>query len=281
MRAWYDAERGRLDPFMLVLEGSVPNEEINGEGHWAGLRRRPRDRPADHDLLMDRSAGAQGGRRDGDRHVRRLRRRPGDAQQPDRRHGPARLPGWSWTSRLGIPIVNLPGCPVQPNNITETLLAPGAAARRAGADDRPRRPGPAALAVRPHRPRDLQPRGLRRAGPVRRHARRRGAAWSSSGARARWSGATCPCAAGSTGSAAARTSAASASACTSAGVPRSLHALHGARPPRRWRPRAARASPTAPCSGTSATGGCAPRSSVEPEWRRPATELLTGYERRW
>ena len=25
-------------------------------------------------------------------------------------------------SRLGIPVVNLPGCPVQPDNITETLL---------------------------------------------------------------------------------------------------------------------------------------------------------------
>jgi len=30
--------------------------------------------------------------------------------------------GWEWTSRLDIPIINLPGCPVQPDNITETLL---------------------------------------------------------------------------------------------------------------------------------------------------------------
>jgi hydrogenase small subunit len=30
--------------------------------------------------------------------------------------------GWSWTSRLGLPIINLPGCPVQPDNITSTLL---------------------------------------------------------------------------------------------------------------------------------------------------------------
>src|SRR5262249_15814932 len=37
MRAWYDAAAGKLDPFILVLEGSVPNEEINGEGHWAAL----------------------------------------------------------------------------------------------------------------------------------------------------------------------------------------------------------------------------------------------------
>jgi hydrogenase small subunit len=38
--------------------------------------------------------------------------------------------GWDWRSRLGIPIVNLPGCPVQPDNITETLL--GMALRLSG-----------------------------------------------------------------------------------------------------------------------------------------------------
>jgi hydrogenase small subunit len=30
--------------------------------------------------------------------------------------------GWDWVSRLELPIVNLPGCPVQPDNVTETLL---------------------------------------------------------------------------------------------------------------------------------------------------------------
>jgi hydrogenase small subunit len=30
--------------------------------------------------------------------------------------------GRGWRSRLGHPIVNLPGCPAQPDNITETLL---------------------------------------------------------------------------------------------------------------------------------------------------------------
>ena len=37
MQAWYDAEAGKLDPFVLIVEGSIPNEEINGEGHWAGM----------------------------------------------------------------------------------------------------------------------------------------------------------------------------------------------------------------------------------------------------
>jgi len=42
MQAWYDAEAGKLDPFVLILEGSVPNEKINGEGHWAGMGVNPR-----------------------------------------------------------------------------------------------------------------------------------------------------------------------------------------------------------------------------------------------
>ncbi len=30
--------------------------------------------------------------------------------------------GWNWRSKAGLPIVNVPGCPVQPDNMTETLL---------------------------------------------------------------------------------------------------------------------------------------------------------------
>ena len=74
------------------------------------------------DQRVARPAGAEGGSRAGTRDVRRLRRDSGDAQQPDRGDGAADYLGHDWRSRLGIPIVNLPGCPVQPNNITETLL---------------------------------------------------------------------------------------------------------------------------------------------------------------
>src|ERR1700694_4688513 len=34
MQAFYDAEDGRLGTFILVLEGALGNEQINGEGHW-------------------------------------------------------------------------------------------------------------------------------------------------------------------------------------------------------------------------------------------------------
>jgi hydrogenase small subunit len=30
--------------------------------------------------------------------------------------------GWSWTSKAGIPIVCVPGCPIQPDNLSETIL---------------------------------------------------------------------------------------------------------------------------------------------------------------
>ena len=63
MQAWYDAEAGKLDPFVLVIEGSVPNEKINGDGYWTGIRRQPGDRPADHDQRVDRPARAEGVRR--------------------------------------------------------------------------------------------------------------------------------------------------------------------------------------------------------------------------
>lgn len=34
---WHLAAEGKLDPFVLVLEGSVPNEKIKKEGYWAAL----------------------------------------------------------------------------------------------------------------------------------------------------------------------------------------------------------------------------------------------------
>ena len=42
MQAWYDAEAGKLDPFVLIVEGSIPNEELSGDGYWAGDGQRPR-----------------------------------------------------------------------------------------------------------------------------------------------------------------------------------------------------------------------------------------------
>jgi hydrogenase small subunit len=122
MRAWFRAAAGSLDPFILVLEGSVPNEEINGEGHWAGLGiDAASGQPILTNTWIDRLApkaaavlalgtcAAYGG-------IPAMRNNPTGAM------GLRDYLGWSWASRLGIPIVNVPGCPAQPDNITETLL---------------------------------------------------------------------------------------------------------------------------------------------------------------
>jgi hydrogenase small subunit len=122
MRAWYDAEAGRLDPFILVLEGAVPNERINGDGHWAALGTDPRTgQPITTTEWIDRlsrqaaivlalgTCATYGGI-------------PAMANNPTGAMGLRDHLGHGWRSRLGHPIVNLPGCPVQPDNITETLL---------------------------------------------------------------------------------------------------------------------------------------------------------------
>ncbi|HEY1274150.1 MAG TPA: hypothetical protein VGF25_04545 [Thermoleophilaceae bacterium] len=122
LQNWYDAEAGRLDPFILVLEGSVPNERINGDGHWAGFGVDPETgQPIPTCSWIDRLApraavvmavgtcAAYGG-------IPAMKNNPTGAM------GLRDYLGAGFASRLGLPIVNLPGCPVQPDNITETLM---------------------------------------------------------------------------------------------------------------------------------------------------------------
>ena len=59
MKYWYAAERGELDPFVLVLEGSVPNESIEGEGLLGGDGHQPltdRSGPSPPNEWIDRLA---------------------------------------------------------------------------------------------------------------------------------------------------------------------------------------------------------------------------------
>ena len=38
---FFMAERGELEPFVLVVEGSIPNEAIKREGYWCGFGNNP------------------------------------------------------------------------------------------------------------------------------------------------------------------------------------------------------------------------------------------------
>ena len=90
-QAWFDAEEGKLDPFVLVIEGSLGNEEINGEGYWAGFAVNPdTGQPITMNEWIDRLGAEVRGAGRG-RHLRHLRRHPGDEEQPDRRDGRPRL----------------------------------------------------------------------------------------------------------------------------------------------------------------------------------------------
>jgi hydrogenase small subunit len=122
LQAWYDAEDDRLDPFVLVVEGAIGDERKSGEGHWTGFGTDPLDdQPITVNEWVDRLApkaaavlaigtcASYGG-------VSAMKNNPTGAMGlPD-------FLGWSWTSRLGLPIVCLPGCPAQPDNMTSILL---------------------------------------------------------------------------------------------------------------------------------------------------------------
>ncbi len=122
MKAWYDADQGRLDPFVLVVEGSVPNEKVKDEGYWAALGTdKATGQPITTCEWIDRLApkalaviaigtcATYGG-------IHAM------AGNPTGCMGLADYLGWEWKSKAGIPIVNVPGCPVQPDNFMETLL---------------------------------------------------------------------------------------------------------------------------------------------------------------
>ena len=122
MQAWWDAEAGRLDPFVLVVEGSIPNETINGDGHWAAIGTDPSTgQPITTNEWVDRLApkaaavvavgtcATYGG-------IPAMKNNPTGAMGlPD-------YLGWDWKSAAGLPVVCIPGCPAQPDNMTETLL---------------------------------------------------------------------------------------------------------------------------------------------------------------
>ena len=108
--------------FILVVEGSIPDETNKAEGYWAAFGTDPAtgqpittcewiDRLAPHAwaVVAVGTCATYGG-------IHAMAGNPtGCMGLPD-------YLGWDWKSRGGIPIVCVPGCPTQPDNMTETLL---------------------------------------------------------------------------------------------------------------------------------------------------------------
>lgn len=123
MQKFHLAAADRLGcPFILVVEGSIPDETNKPEGYWAGFGTdQATGQPITTCEWIDRLApkawaviaagtcSAYGG-------IHAMEGNPtGCMGLPD-------YLGWKWQSRAGIPIVCVPGCPIQPDNFTETLL---------------------------------------------------------------------------------------------------------------------------------------------------------------
>ena len=122
LEAFWAAARGELAPFILVIEGSIPNEHINGDGFWTGFGDDPATgQPKTLNTWIDELApkawatvaagtcATYGG-------IHAM------AGNPTGCMGLADYLGWDYRSAGGLPIVNVPGCPVQPDNFMETLL---------------------------------------------------------------------------------------------------------------------------------------------------------------
>ena len=122
LKYWYLAEEGKLEPFVLVVEGLHSEREDQERRLLGGAGHRSNDQTAHHHQRMDRPPGAQGFGGGCLRNLRHLWRHSRHGRQSDRLHGSRRLSWVAMASKAGLPIVNVPGCPVQPDNFMETLF---------------------------------------------------------------------------------------------------------------------------------------------------------------
>jgi hydrogenase small subunit len=116
------AAAGELDPYILVVEGSIPDESRLSEGYWAAFGNDPATgEPRTTSDWLDRLApgawavvamgtcATYGG-------VHAMAGNPTGAMGvPDHL-------GWDWRSVGDVPVVCVPGCPAHPDNMTEVLL---------------------------------------------------------------------------------------------------------------------------------------------------------------
>jgi len=122
MEWFHKADRGELDPFVLVMEGSIPNESIKKEGYWAAFGvDKATGQPIPTSTWLEKLApkalavlavgtcATYGG-------IHAMSGNPTGAM------GVPDFLGWDWKSKAGIPIVCVPGCPIQPDNLAETIL---------------------------------------------------------------------------------------------------------------------------------------------------------------
>jgi hydrogenase small subunit len=121
IRIFHKAANGEIKDFILVVEGSIPDETNKSEGYWATFGVDENLEPITTSDWINRLAknawavvamgtcSAYGG-------VHATSGNPTGAMGlPD-------YLGWDWRSKAGIPIVCVSGCPTLPDNMTQTLV---------------------------------------------------------------------------------------------------------------------------------------------------------------
>jgi hydrogenase small subunit len=122
MAHFHRAAQGKSNPFILVMEGSIPDENNKEEGYWAAFGTDQATgqpittcewidwlAPKAWAVIAAGTCATYGG-------IHAMEGNPtGCMGLPD-------YLGWQWRSQDDIPIVCVPGCPVQPDNFMETLL---------------------------------------------------------------------------------------------------------------------------------------------------------------
>ena len=123
MEPFHRAAAGKMEnPFVLVVEGSMPNEHNKREGYWAALGTDAAtgqpiptvdwvEKLAKHAVAVVAigTCATYGG-------IHAMEGNPTGCM------GVADFLGWDYKSKAGIPVVNVPGCPVQGDNFMETVL---------------------------------------------------------------------------------------------------------------------------------------------------------------
>jgi hydrogenase small subunit len=122
LEPFFKAANDELDaPFIFVVEGSVPNEKINGDGYWTSMGNDPATgEPLTLNWWIDQLAprawavvacgtcATYGG----------IHAMAGNVTGC---MGLVDYLGHEFLSAGGLPVINVPGCPVQPENMMETL----------------------------------------------------------------------------------------------------------------------------------------------------------------
>jgi len=122
LEALKKAESGELDPFVLVVEGAVPDEEKARKegGYWCMVGEDEEGNPVTFNERLSRlsekaaavvcagTCASFGGI-------------PKGKPNPTGARGVMDFLGRGWRSTLGLPVINVPGCPVHGEHLAEAL----------------------------------------------------------------------------------------------------------------------------------------------------------------